>query len=53
MASPQVRTADRENEKSYSREEFTAWLVESCERQQLPVIVTNPNVLAGIATLLR
>lgn len=53
MASVQAPTADRKSEKSYSREEFTAWLVQSCERQQLAVTITNPAVLADIATLLR
>ncbi|MGB3229768.1 MAG: hypothetical protein WBB57_02400 [Mycobacterium sp.] len=53
MASLQARTAGRQTEKSYSREEFTAWLVQSCERQQVAVTITNPAVLADIATLLR
>lgn len=53
MASLQAHTAVRRIEKSYSREEFTSWLVDSCERQQLAVTITNPAVLADIATLLR
>lgn len=53
MASLRADTAGLQSEKSYSRDEFTAWLVQSCERQQLPVIITNPAVLADIATLLR
>lgn len=53
MASRQARTADRQSERSYSREEFAAWLIQSCERQQLAVTITNPAVLADIATLLR
>lgn len=53
MASIQAHNAGQKSEKCYSREEFTVWLVESCERQQLPVTVTNPSVLADIATLLR
>ncbi len=53
MASLQAHTADQRIEKSYSREEFTSWLVDSCERQQLAVTITNPAVLADIATLLR
>lgn len=53
MASPQAHTADTGTQKSYSREEFTAWLVDSCERQHLAVTITNPAVLADIATLLR
>ncbi|MDP7731941.1 hypothetical protein ABFW14_11800 [Mycolicibacterium fortuitum] len=53
MASVQARAADRSDEQSYSREEFTAWLTRSCERQQLAVTITNPAVLADIATLLR
>lgn len=35
------------------REEFTAWLIASCQRQDLPVTVTDPTVLAAVATLLR
>lgn len=53
MASSEVHNADRPNEKFYSREEFTEWLIQSCERQQLAVTITNPAVLADIATLLR
>jgi hypothetical protein len=52
MANPQAHISNRLIEKSYNREEFTAWLVESCERQQLPVTITNPAVLSEIATLL-
>jgi hypothetical protein len=37
----------------YERPEFTAWLTASCERQALPVTVTDPTTLAAIATLLR
>ncbi len=40
-------------ERCYSQEEFNVWLTESCRRQHLPVIITNPAVLANIATLLR
>lgn len=46
MASVQAYTADGRNEKYYSRDEFTAWLTQSCERQQLAVTITNPAVLA-------
>jgi hypothetical protein len=53
MASVQAHTAGRKSEKSYSREEFTTWLIQSCERQQVAVTITNPAVLADIATLLR
>ncbi|BBZ08799.1 hypothetical protein MDOR_29680 [Mycolicibacterium doricum] len=53
MASIHKGNAERRIEKSYSREEFTAWLVESCERQQLAVTITNPAILPDIATLLR
>jgi hypothetical protein len=35
------------------RDEFTAWLTASCDRQALPVIITDPTALAAIATLLR
>ncbi|MBS4729882.1 hypothetical protein MSM1_16525 [Mycobacterium sp. SM1] len=36
-----------------TRDEFTAWLVGSCQRQNLPVTITDPTLLATIATLLR
>lgn len=53
MVSPQPHTAKNvRDERSYSREEFTEWLTESCERQQVSVAVTNPTVLADIAMLL-
>jgi hypothetical protein len=35
------------------RDEFNAWLTASCERQDLPVIITDPTALAAVATLLR
>jgi hypothetical protein len=35
-----------------AREEFMAWLTASCERQGLPVAVTDATTLAAIATLL-
>jgi hypothetical protein len=35
------------------RDEFTAWLTASCDRQDVPVIITDPTALAAIATLLR
>lgn len=53
MVNPQACIGNRQAEKPYSREEFTAWLVGSCERQQVAVRITNPAVLADIATLLR
>ncbi|GFP51822.1 hypothetical protein MKANGN_57000 [Mycobacterium kansasii] len=53
MANAQARTVCRKNKKTYSREEFSAWLIESCERQQLPVTIADPTVLTDIATLLR
>jgi hypothetical protein len=37
---------------SYTREEFTAWLAASCERQCVPLTVTDPIVIARVATLL-
>ncbi|MGV0770825.1 hypothetical protein [Mycobacterium syngnathidarum] len=52
MANPHA-SALVANETPYSREEFTTWLTESCERQQVPVTITNPAVLATIAVLLR
>jgi hypothetical protein len=36
----------------YERSEFIAWLTASCERQNVPVTVTDPTVIARIATLL-
>jgi hypothetical protein len=36
-----------------ARDEFTAWLTASCQRQALPVTVTDPTTLAAVATLLR
>lgn len=53
MASPQAHATGGQREKSYTHAEFTAWLVQSCERQQLAVTVTNPAILADIAILLR
>jgi hypothetical protein len=35
-----------------AREEFMAWLTASCERQGLPVTVTDAATLAAIAALL-
>ena len=35
-----------------AREEFMAWLTASCERQGVPVAVTDATTLAAIATLL-
>jgi hypothetical protein len=35
------------------RDEFIAWLTASCQRQDVPVIITDPTALAAIATLLR
>lgn len=36
----------------HERPEFIAWLTASCERQGLSVTVTDPSVIARIATLL-
>ncbi len=36
----------------HERPEFTAWLTASCERQGLPVTITDPIVIDRIATLL-
>jgi len=36
-----------------AREEFTAWLTASCQRQGLPVVVNDATTLAAIATLLQ
>jgi hypothetical protein len=35
------------------RDEFTAWLTASCQRQALPVTITDPATLATVAALLR
>lgn len=35
----------------YDRAEFTAWLAASCERQGVPVTVTDPAVITQVATL--
>ena len=35
------------------RDQFTAWLTASCQRQALPVTVTDPTTLATVAALLR
>lgn len=37
----------------YDRAEFTAWLTESCERQGVPLTITDPSVITQVATLLR
>jgi hypothetical protein len=37
----------------HERPEFTAWLTASCQRQHVPVTITNPTVLANVAALLR
>ncbi|BAX96708.1 hypothetical protein MSTE_01379 [Mycobacteroides stephanolepidis] len=37
---------------NYDRAEFTAWLHASCERQGVPVTVTDPAVITQVATLL-
>lgn len=36
----------------HERPEFIAWLTASCERHEVPVTVTDPTVIARIATLL-
>ena len=36
-----------------ARDEFTAWLTASCQRQGLPVAVSDPTTLAAVAALLR
>jgi hypothetical protein len=37
---------------SYTHDEFTAWLAASCERQGVPLIITDPVVIARVATVL-
>ena len=53
MGNPEAAISNRKTEQSYSDAEFKAWLVDSCERQHVAVTITNPAVLADIATLLR
>jgi len=36
----------------HERPEFIAWLSASCQRHDVPVTVTDPTVIARIATLL-
>ncbi|MEU9806880.1 hypothetical protein [Mycobacterium sp. NPDC050853] len=36
----------------YDRADFTAWLTASCERQGVPVTITDPGVITQVATLL-
>ncbi|SKD28435.1 Uncharacterised protein [Mycobacteroides abscessus subsp. massiliense] len=36
----------------YDPLEFTAWLTDSCERQGVPVTITDPAVITQVATLL-
>ncbi|QZA10331.1 hypothetical protein K3U94_14260 [Mycolicibacter heraklionensis] len=36
----------------HERAEFVAWLMASCQEQQVPVTVTDPAVIARIAVLL-
>lgn len=35
----------------YDRAEFTAWLTASCERQGVPVTITDPIVITQVITL--
>jgi len=37
----------------YSRAEFTTWLTQSCQRQDIPVIITDAHVLGHVAVLLK
>lgn len=36
----------------YDRAEFTAWLTASCERQGIPLMITDPAVITQVATLM-
>lgn len=36
----------------YDRAEFTAWLLASCERQGVPVTISDPAVITQVVTLL-
>jgi hypothetical protein len=48
-----VRESRHHTECPTGRDEFTAWLIASCQRQDLPVTITDATLLATIATLLR
>ncbi|WP_165612088.1 hypothetical protein [Mycobacteroides chelonae] len=36
----------------YDRAEFTAWLLASCERQGVPVTITDPAAITQIVALM-
>lgn len=36
----------------YERAEFTAWLHASCERQGVPLTISDPTVITQVAALL-
>jgi hypothetical protein len=40
------------DERPYSRDEFVAWLTASCQRQHVPVTISDPATIAHVATLL-
>jgi transposase len=51
-----IPCAKARNHREYhraGRDEFTTWLTASCQRQGIPVTITDPTTLATVATLLR
>lgn len=36
----------------YDRDQFTAWLTASCQRQGVPVAITDPAVITQVTALL-
>lgn len=38
--------------RGFSREQVAAWVRGSCERQGVPVVVTDPGVVASVVMLL-
>lgn len=45
--------AERRPSPAYDRAEFIAWLADSCQRQGVPMTITDPGVLGQVAVLLR
>jgi hypothetical protein len=38
--------------KPFTREQVAAWVKASCDRQGVPLVVTDPSVVADVAVLL-
>ena len=47
------RRADGATAGGYSRAEFTAWLTQSCQRQGIPVTITDTHIINQVAVLLK